>query len=134
MILTQAQLDQLVEQARQDAPHETCGMIGGKDGRALKIYPLKNIHETPVTRYYADPLDILAAEQDIDAHGWEVVSIYHSHPATRAYPSETDLGLAFWPNAVYIIISLMNPDAPKAHGYFLDNATITETNLEIVAE
>lgn len=139
MILTHSQLEQLFAQMRRDAPHETCGMIGGKDGRAEKIYPIKNVAENRVKNYFMDGVDQIRAMQDMDDNGYDILAIYHSHPVTRAYPSPTDLRDAYdadlqeprYPGTVYIIMSLMNPDAPKAHGYLLEGETITETELEI---
>ncbi len=141
MILTQSQLEQLYEQMRRDAPYETCGMIGGKDGRALKIYPVKNVAENRVKNYFMDGVEQIRAMQDMDDNGYDILAIYHSHPVTRAYPSPTDVRDAYdsdlqeprYPGAVYIIMSLMNPDAPEAHGYLLNGETITEIELEIVA-
>ena len=140
MTLTQSQLDEMFAQMRRDAPHETCGMIGGRDGRALKIYPIKNVAENRVKNYLMDGMDQIRAMQDMDDNGYEIVSIYHSHPVTRAYPSPTDVRdaydaeaqVALYPGAVYIIMTLMNTDAPEAHGYLLDGETITEIPLEIV--
>lgn len=139
MILTRSQLEQLYEQMRRDAPFETCGMIGGKDGRALKIYPIKNVAENRVKNYLMDGMDQIQAMQDMDDNGYDILSIYHSHPVTRPYPSPTDLRDAYdpdlqeprYPGTVYIIMSLMNVDAPEAHGYLLNGETITETLLEI---
>lgn len=140
MTLTQAQLDQLFEQARRDAPHETCGMIGGKNGRALKIYPIQNVAENRVKNYLMDGVAQIRAMQDMDDNEYDIVSIYHSHPVTRAYPSPTDVRDAYdpdlqeptYPGAVYIILTLMNPEAPEAHGYLLDRNAITEIPLTIV--
>jgi proteasome lid subunit RPN8/RPN11 len=138
MILTHSQLEQIYEQARRDAPFETCGMIGGKDGRALKIYPIKNTAENRVKNYLMDGVEQIRAMQDMDDNGYDIVSIYHSHPVSRAYPSVTDLRDAYdpalqeptYPGAVYIIVTLMNPE-PEAHGYLLNGETITETELVI---
>lgn len=140
MILTKSQLDQLFDQARRDAPQETCGMIGGKEGRALKIYPVQNVAENRVKNYLMEGMDQIRAMQDMDDNGYDIVSIYHSHPVSRAYPSATDvrdaydpdLGEQRYPDAVYIIMTLMNPDAPEAHGYLLKGESITETELEII--
>lgn len=140
MILTRTQLEQMFEQARRDAPFETCGLIGGKDGRALKIYPIGNVAENRVKNYLMDGMDQIRAMQDMDDNGYDIVSIYHSHPVTRAYPSPTDLRDAYdpdlqeprYPGAVYIIMTLMNPGAPEAHGYLLQGETITEISLDIV--
>jgi proteasome lid subunit RPN8/RPN11 len=139
MILTRSQFDELIAQARRDAPYETCGMIGGKDGRALKIYPIKNIADDRVKRYFMDGADQIKAMQDMDDRGYDLISIYHSHPVTRAYPSPTDVRDAhdpdmaepLYPGAVYLILTLMNPDAPEAHGYLIDGQVIEEVPLSI---
>ena len=139
MILTPSQLDQLYDQMRRDVPYETCGMIGGRDGRALKIYPIKNVAENRVKNYFMDGVEQIRAMQDMDDNSYDILAIYHSHPVTRAYPSPTDVRDAYdadlqesrYPGAVYIIMSLMNPDAPEAHGYLLNGETITEIELEI---
>lgn len=140
MILTKSQLEQLFEHARRDAPDETCGMIGGTDNRALKLYPIRNVAENRVKKYLMDGMDQIRAMQDMDDSGTEIISIYHSHPVSRAYPSATDIGDAYdadlneprYPGVVYIIVTLMNPNAPEAHGYLLNGETVTEIELETV--
>ncbi len=132
MILTSSQIQQLVEQARREAPNEMCGLIGGQNGRALQIYPLKNVDENPRIRYLADPQELLHAIRDVEeTHGWEVLAIYHSHPATPAYPSPTDVARAFYPDAVYILISLMNPALAQVRGFEIKDAKVFEVTLEI---
>lgn len=140
MILTHSQLDQLFEQARRDAPFETCGMIGGQDGRALKIYPIRNVAENRVKNYFMDGAEQIRAMQDMDENGYDIVAIYHSHPVSRAYPSATDLRDAYdpdlqeprYPGTLYLIMTLMNPNAPEAHTFRLEGETITEIPLDIV--
>lgn len=139
MILTRAQQDQLIAQARRDAPYETCGMIGGKEGRALKIYPIKNIAQDRVTRYLMDPAEQIAAMQDMDDHDYGITAIYHSHPATRGYPSPTDVREAYdpdlkeplYPGTIYVFVSLMNPERPEVHAYDLGDGQITEVPIEL---
>ncbi len=140
MVLTRAQLDQLVAQARRDAPNETCGLIGGQNGRALKIYPLRNAAPNPRIHYLAHPEDLVAAVLDIeDARGGQVLAIYHSHPASPAYPSPTDVRDAFdpelnealYPDATYILISLMNPQMAQVRGFKIQRGKISEVTLEM---
>ena len=139
MILTRSQLDRLVEQARRDAPYETCGMLGGKDGRAQKIYPIKNVAENRVKHYYMDGAEQIRAMQDMDDNGYDILAIYHSHPVTQPYPSATDLRDAWdadlqeprYPDTLYLIMSLRNPDKPEIHAYHLENETITEIPIEL---
>jgi [CysO sulfur-carrier protein]-S-L-cysteine hydrolase len=135
MIIDSSQLSQLVSQARRDAPNETWGMIAGKDGRALKIFPMANIHATPQTRYVADPLELLRVVREIeDVNGWEILAIYHSHPKTEAYPSATDIGEAHYPDSIYMIVSLQNPDQAKVRGYRIVEGNVSEISIEIEDE
>lgn len=140
MILTRAQLDELVAQARADAPYETCGMLGGREGRAFQIYPIPNIAPNRIKNYYMDGAAQIAAMQDMDARGYDILAIYHSHPASPPYPSPTDVRDAFdpdlgeprYPGTVYLLISLMDPDAPIVRAFRLDGPTVTELELELV--
>jgi proteasome lid subunit RPN8/RPN11 len=68
---------------------------------------------------------------DIDDHGWELGAIYHSHTRTRAYPSPTDTKLAFYPAALYIIVSLANEKAPDVRAFRIADGEVTEAPLEI---
>lgn len=67
--------------------------------------------------------------RELPAQGMEIVAIYHSHPVSPAYPSQTDLDLAFWPEAVYIICSLADPDSPVVRGFRLRDGAVTEIDL-----
>ena len=132
MILTRTQIEQLVAQARRDAPNETCGLIGGQDGRAIQIYPLENVDDNPRIRYLADPQELLHAIRDVEeAHEWQVLAIYHSHPASPGYPSPTDVARAFYPDAIYILISLMNPEMDQVRGFQINEGKISEVTLDV---
>ena len=131
MQFTHTQLHQLIADARRDAPNETCGIIGGKNDRALKIYPLKNTHNTPRVNFYADPPELLAAFRDIETNGWEHLAIYHSHCASAAYPSATDIARAYYPDAIYLLISLANPGQAVVRGFRIAENQVTEITLEV---
>ncbi len=134
MLLDKSQLAALIAQAQRDAPNETCGVIAGKDGRALEIFPLNNIDTTPRVRYNADPHELLAAFKKMDEQNWEHLAIYHSHPASEAYPSGTDVARAFYPDAIYILISLMNPAQPNVRAFRIVDEKISEEILEVSDE
>jgi len=135
MILTREQLELVIAQAKRDAPNETWGMIGGKDNRAQKIFPMKNVSPTPVTRYVADPPELLKTVRAIeDEHGWDILAIYHTHPATEPYPSATDIAEAHYPDSIYIIISLKNPKQAKMRGYRIVEGKVAEITIEIEDE
>ena len=137
MILTKDQLAQLVAQAREHAPFETCGLIGGKGGRALKIYPIKNVAADRVKKYLMEPQAQFNALSEIDKNEWDVTAIYHSHPATQAYPSQTDVNDAYDPNfneelypgTTYILISLANSAQALVRGFQIVESKVTEITV-----
>jgi proteasome lid subunit RPN8/RPN11 len=94
---------------RAALPHEGCGLLAvrrGESGTAIatRFYPGTNRDASP-TRYTMDPVEVLAAFRDLDANGWSLGAIVHSHPATPPTPSPTDLREAFYPEALMIIVS-----------------------------
>ena len=101
--------DELVSHAKAAAPNECCGILAGVEGRITKLYQATNTENSPV-RYNLDPQELLRILKEIEANGWELLGIYHSHIHTEAYPSATDIELALWPEALYFIVSLKNPE------------------------
>lgn len=121
--LTRAQLEQILAQARAEAPNECCGLLLGRGDAVAEVFPGRNVDETPRTRYVMDPRDQLRAFRLMDERGWDLVGIYHSHPHTEAYPSETDKSRALYPDARYMIVSLREPEDPQVRAFrLLDGA------------
>ena len=108
--------DEIVAHARGSAPDEACGLIAGSGGRATRVIRCANVHEMPTTRYRMDPREQLRAFREMDAQGEELVAIYHSHPASQAYPSPTDRAEAHYPEAVYVLVSVRT-DAPEVRAF-----------------
>ena len=112
--------DGIVAQARADYPNEMCGLIIGDGpaaagGRALRFEPTRNKAASPL-RYEIHPDDLLRltiATDDADEVFWGIV---HSHTHTPAVPSPTDVGLAFYPDALYLLVSLSEDEADPATG------------------
>ncbi len=96
----------IIAHARQEAPAEACGILAGIEGWVRRVYRLPNTAPDPRTRYLADPQEQLRAFRDMERRGWEMLAVYHSHPNSPAYPSPTDLSLAYYPQARYVIVSL----------------------------
>ena len=101
-------LEAMIAHAREAAPAECCGLIGGFAGaQASALYPLRNVTAEPEVRYEAAPEDLFAAQRQMRELGEELLAIYHSHPrAADPTPSETDIRQAFYPSATYLIIGL----------------------------
>jgi proteasome lid subunit RPN8/RPN11 len=101
------QLEEIFASAKQAAPDECCGLIGGDGGRATSLYPMRNVAANAHVAYEAAPEDLFAAQREMRERGEQLLAIYHSHPrATEPQPSETDVRLAYYPQAIYFIIGL----------------------------
>lgn len=105
------QLNQVIAHARATYPHECCGLIGGLDeGRACSVYQLENVAPDALVSYEAAPEDLFAAQRQMRERGEQLLAIYHSHPrSAEPAPSATDVRLAFYPSAIYLIIGLGGP-------------------------
>jgi [CysO sulfur-carrier protein]-S-L-cysteine hydrolase len=105
-------VNQIIAHAREAAPHECCGLIGGTiDGTARSIYRMRNVATDPVVTYEAAPQDLFTAQRAMRERGEQLIAIYHSHPrSVSPHPSETDVRLAYYPSAVYFIVGLGNPE------------------------
>jgi len=114
--LPRAIREEIVAHARASAPNEACGLIAGRDGTPARAIRCANVHETPTTRYRIEPREQLQAFRAMDDRSEELVAIYHSHPASQAYPSPTDRAEAHYPDAVYILVSLRT-DEPEVRGF-----------------
>ena len=122
--------DEIIAHAREDAPNECCGIIAGNDGSATKLYRALNAEASPY-RYNVDPKDLLRIYRDIDGNGWDVLAIYHSHTHTEAYPSPTDVKLAAWPEAYYVIVSLEDDANPVLRAFRIEDGQVTEEELRV---
>jgi proteasome lid subunit RPN8/RPN11 len=117
LTITRSMLAQMITEARAGHPLEICGIIAGVGNTALELRPMRNADPAPRVRYALDPHEQLAAFEAFDARGWNLLGIYHSHPAGPRYPSESDIAESYYPEAVYFIISLDGPDAPDVSAW-----------------
>lgn len=124
--LTKNHFDAIISHARAAAPQECCGLIGGSnDGRVQTVYPAKNVATDPLVTYEAAAEDLFAAQRAMRERGEQLLAIYHSHPrATNPEPSPTDVRLAYYPSAVYLIAGLGN-DKPSLRAFRIDERTGT---------
>ena len=131
MKISRALLDQMVAHARRDAPNECCGMVASEDGRAVEVFPAVNAAASPL-RYEIEPRDQYRIEMAIEESGWDLGAIYHSHTRSEPYPSQTDVNLAFHPDAVYVIVGLAEAE-PEVRAYRIVGGKIDDTALEVEA-
>ena len=123
-------IKEIVEQGLREFPNECCGVIAAADGVPVKVFPMKNADASPVT-YRLDGKEQLQVFDEIEELGWELWAIYHSHTHSGAYPSETDVKLAFYPDARYIVVSLTDREDPVIRSFFITDGEVTEEELTI---
>ncbi len=128
--LTEEQAEAIIRHARREYPNEACGLLAGRDGRVEKVYPLTNAEHSPVT-YRLNPEEQFRVFTEMEEKGWELLAIYHSHTHSPAYPSATDLELAFYPEALYLIISLADPARPALRAFRIVEGAVGEERVEI---
>jgi len=131
MRIAQSLIDEMVAHAREDLPNECCGMVGGIDGEATEVIRVENSAASPL-RYEMDPKGQYDALKAIEDAGGELLAIYHSHTKSAAYPSQTDVNQAVaWPEQIYLIVSLADPEAADVKGYLLRDLTIADAEISI---
>ena len=106
------------------------GLLAGKDGRVEKVYQLTNADHSLVT-YRLDPEEQYRAFMEIEEESWELLAIYHSHSHSPAYPSATDLELAFYPEALSLIISLADREHPTLRAFRIVEGAIEEVEVRV---
>jgi proteasome lid subunit RPN8/RPN11 len=121
---------EIVEQGLREFPNECCGLIAAQDGVPTKVFPMTNADASPVT-YRLDGKEQLRAFDQMEEEGLELWGIYHSHTHSEAYPSETDVKLAFYPEARYLLLSLTDRAAPVMGSFWIVDGEVTEEELTI---
>lgn len=131
MKITRSIMNHLLSHAREGYPNEVCGLMAGKDGTVSRIFRTTNIDKSSIS-YMMEPSEQFRAFKEMRAEGLELLGIYHSHPTSQAYPSQTDVRLAFYPDVAYLIASLQNPDKPVIKGFRIVDGIISDEALEII--
>jgi proteasome lid subunit RPN8/RPN11 len=126
-------VEEIVAHARRDHPDEACGVIAGPEGsdRPERFVPMLNAARSP-TFYEFDSGDLLRLYRDMDDRDEVPVVVYHSHTATEAYPSRTDIGLAQEPYAHYVLVSTREPDEHEFRSFRIVDGAVTEEDVEVV--
>ncbi|HUE83803.1 MAG TPA: M67 family metallopeptidase [Pyrinomonadaceae bacterium] len=129
--IRQVHFDEIVAHAREAEPAECCGLIGGTgNSKTTTIYKLRNVARNNEVAYEAAPEDLFTAQRKMRERGEQLLAIYHSHPRSLApEPSETDVRLAYYPSASYLIISLGGP-APIMRAFHISESEQTWQQVE----
>ncbi|MBO0865294.1 MAG: M67 family metallopeptidase [Mycobacterium sp.] len=134
MLVIRADLvDAMVAHARADHPDEACGVLAGPEGsdRPERHIAMVNAERSP-TFYRFDAQEQLKVWRSLEDEGEAAVVIYHSHTATEAYPSRTDVSLAAEPDAHYVLVSTRDPDQHELRSYRIVDGVVTEEPVTIV--
>ena len=121
--------DEIIDHAQAEAPNECCGMIGVREGEAVRVIRARNAAQSPL-RYEIDGAEQYRIQMEIEDAGLDLGAIYHSHTRTEPYPSQTDINLAFYPEALYVIVGLAG-DQPDVRGYEIRDGQVQEAELVV---
>jgi proteasome lid subunit RPN8/RPN11 len=133
LVIARETYDAIVAHARRDHPDEACGVVAGPAGsdRPERFIPMVNAARSP-TFYEFDTHDLLAPYREMDDRDEEPVIVYHSHTATEAYPSRTDISYASEPGAHYVLVSTREPDTVEFRSYRIVDGVVTEEEVTVV--
>jgi len=133
LTITRDLRDQIVAHARKDHPDEACGVLAGPAGgdRPTRFIPMTNAARSP-TFYEFDSTEQFRVWQEMDDQDEEPVVIYHSHTATEAYPSRTDIGLAAEPGAHYVLVSTRDEAETEFRSYRIVDGEVTEEPVTVL--
>jgi len=127
--ISQVLLDEIVEHARAEAPNECCGMIATQDGVAVAVHRARNAAASPL-RYEMDGMEQYKIQTEIEDGGYELGAIYHSHTRSDPEPSQTDINLAFYPDALYVIVGVKGEE-PDVRAWRIVDGAVSEAALEV---
>ena len=132
-MIDRATRDAIVAHARRDHPDEACGVVAGAADRdrPTRHIPMLNAERSP-TFYRFDSIEQLKVWREMDERDEEPVVIYHSHTATEAYPSRTDISYASEPNAHYVLVSTRAEDATEFRSFRIVDGEVTEEPVTVV--
>lgn len=133
LVISRDVYDAIVAHARRDHPDEACGVVAGPAGsdRPVRFVEMLNAERSP-TFYRFDPQEQLRVWREMDDRDEEPVVIYHSHTATEAYPSRTDVSYAAEPGAHWVLVSTRDPDREELRSFRIVDGQVTEEDVQVV--
>ncbi|GAB4411288.1 MAG: M67 family metallopeptidase [Thermodesulfovibrionales bacterium] len=121
--------EEMLAHCKEGYPDEACGILAGKGIEASKIYKLTNIEKSPVS-YLMDSKEQFKVMKDLRENNLSMLAIFHSHPSSSPYPSQRDVDLAFYEDAAYVIVSLLEAE-PIVKGFSIRKGEIEEVEITI---
>ncbi len=130
--IPRAVYQKMLDHAKRESPLECCGILSGRERTVQKAFELKNIEESPVL-YSMSPQDQMKAFEEMEKESMEMIAIYHSHPRTIPFPSETDVKLTFYPDVSSVIISLKEKENPVMKAFQIREEAIYLEEIEVIS-
>jgi len=123
---------EMISHAKREWPLECCGILGGNDKTVQKSFELQNTEKSPVL-YSMSPREQMKVFEEMEKESMKMVAIYHSHPHTIPFPSETDVKLTFYPDVSSIIISLKEEENPVVKAFQIGKEAIYVEEIEVIS-
>jgi len=130
VVILHAAIDAIIAHAREAAPDECCGLLVGTEGGIDEAVRARNLEPGPA-RYQIDPRDHIALNRRLRDSGRTVVGAYHSHPRSSAVPSPSDVREAFYPDFLYLIVSLAASARPECRAWRIREGAVQEIALRL---
>ena len=131
MRIAQSLIDEMVAHAREDLPNECCGMVGGRGDVAMSVYRAENEFASPLRFGVASKDLFRITQKEMPEREEELVAIYHSHTHTEAFPSQTDIRLAYYPDSAYVIVSLADQAKPSLRAFRIVDGEVAEMEVAV---
>ena len=133
LTIKETELQKIIEHCHLEYPNEACGILAGSKCIVELAIKMTNTDSSP-SSYAMDPQEQLRVVKNMRQAGLELVGIYHSHTGSEAYPSSTDVRLAYYPDTAYVIVTLLDRSCPVVKGYRIKNDSVKELPMNIVVE
>ena len=130
LFISRELLSEMLAHCKEVYPFEACGILAGKGNVVKRIYKMTNIEKSGVS-YMMEPGEQFTVMKEMRENGLEMTAIYHSHPGASAYPSAKDISLAFYPDSLYVIASLID-DEPAVKAFEIKDGTVREAEILII--
>lgn len=125
-------LNQIIDHLQACYPLEGCGLLAGDErGWVTAVYPIDNILQSP-TAYQMNPQQQIEAMLALEARGWRLIAIYHSHPQGPEHPSASDIRQAYYPEALTMIVSLKKQPEPVVRVFQIADQSVAEKKMKVV--
>jgi proteasome lid subunit RPN8/RPN11 len=130
VILPRKFINRILFHGRSAYPDEACGILAGEGNEVTVMYETTNMESSPVS-YMIDAQEQFKVMKEIRNKRMRMVAVYHSHPLSAPYPSPTDVKLAFYPDAAYVIAGFIDHDNPEVKAFEIIDGKVREILIKV---